>query len=1008
MREILLTMRISFIYPIYLWLLLLLPLTAALAFWAQGVSFRPGAAFGAAYRGLSRQRFWGSLLLRLLLLLLIIAALSGAQLRLRTAGLTTVFILDASDSIPPVQRQSGEEFISQAIQAMPQGDRAAIVLFGKEALVERLASESTLLTRLSSIPVSTGTDIASALQLAQAIFPAEGAKRMVLLSDGQENLGVAVEQADLAAASQIELLYVPLGGVQGDSEVYITRLDAPAEVRQGENYPLTALIYASQAMEAELRIFADGELIHSQALRLQSGENRVQVDVDGSQSPSGFRRFNAQVVPEQDTRLQNNQASAFTVVYGPPSILIVEGNPGEGQNMQTALQAAEMQVQRLSPGQMPTTLSELAAFDAVLLMNVHAASLPDEAMQALPLYVKDLGKGLLMTGGPDSFGAGGYLRSPLEAALPVDMDVRNRDLQANLALVLAVDKSGSMGRCHCDNPDLNQTYTRAEVGQPKVDIAKEAIMRAASALGDQDFLGVVAFDSAARWVLDLAQLVDPLALEEAIGRFTAEGNTNLLAGVDAAYKALQGVDAKRKHIILMTDGWVHQGDLSTLAQKMQAEGITLSVIAAGEGSAEYLKGLSAMGGGRFYPATDILNVPEIFLKETVQSVGEYIIEDPFYPLPAVPSPVLRGLDPESLPALLGYNGATAKNTARLDLLTPRGDPLLATWQFGLGRSAAWTSDLKAQWAQHWLTWDGFPRFAAQLVNWLLPAPRVEGLETQASLQSGELVVNMTAIGKDGLPLNFLNGQVNLVDPALDSHTLPLKQIGPGEYQVRHPVEQPGVYLLRVGVNQGDQSLGQVTRGVVVPYSPEYLTSGADRGLLEDLARRTGGGELLDPLSAFVHNLPAADLAREIWRPLLLLAAILFPLDVAVRRLAISRSDLQKARAWITERLTPQRRRSTTDQPQLLGRLYEARQRARQRPGSEEKSEQSESDRRSAENAASLEMEKGLRKGRKEPVEPEQTAPSTGYAQKEESKPDEQAQQDSLARLREAKKRASKK
>ena len=724
--------------------------------------------------------------------------------------------------------------------------------------------------------------------------------------------------------------------------------------------------------------------------------------------PTGFRRFNAQIIPEQDTRLQNNQASAFTVVYGPPSILIVEGNPGEGQNMQTALEAAEMQVQRLAPGQMPTTLPELAAYDAVLLMNVHAASLPDESMQALPLFVKDLGKGLLMTGGADSFGAGGYLRTPLEEALPVDMDVRNRDLQANLALVLAVDKSGSMGRCHCDNPDLNQTYTRAEVGQPKVDIAKEAIIRAASALGNQDFLGVVAFDSAARWVLDLAQLVDPLALEDAIGRFTADGNTNLLSGVDAAYKALQGVDAKRKHIILMTDGWVHQGDLSTLAQQMQEEGITMSVIAAGSGSAEYLQGLSAMGGGRFYPATDILNVPDIFLKETVQSVGEYIIEDPFYPLPAVPSPVLRGLDPAALPALLGYNGATAKNTARLDLLTPRGDPLLATWQYGLGRSAAWTSDLKAQWAAEWLTWEEFPRFAAQLVTWLLPAPRVEGLETQASLQNGELVVAMTATGKDGLPLNFLEGQVNLIDPELNSLTLPLEQTGPGEYQVRQPVEQPGVYLLRVGVNQGDQSLGQVTRGVVVPYSPEYLTSGADRGLLEELARRTGGGELLEPLSAFVHNLPAADLAREIWRPLLLLAAILFPLDVALRRLSISRSDLEKARIWLKERLAPQARRTTSDQPQLLGRLFAARDRARQRPSTEEGQEPASADRRSSENAAALEMEKGIRETKEAPEKPSSAPPSSGYAQNNATRPAPDEPQDSLARLREAKKRARKK
>jgi hypothetical protein len=217
-----------------------------------------------------------------------------------------------------------------------------------------------------------------------------------------------------------------------------------------------------------------------------------------------------------------------------------------------------------------------------------------------------------------------------------------------------------------------------------------------------------------------------------------------------------------------------------------------------------------------------------------------------------------------------------------------------------------------------------------------------------------------------------------------------------------------VYLLRVGVNQGDQSLGQVTRGVVVPYSPEYLTSGADRGLLEELARRTGGGELLEPLGAFVHNLPSVDLAREIWRPLLLLAALLFPLDVAVRRLAVSQSDLSSARSWIAERFTPSHGRSAqAEQPQLLGRLFEARQRARQRPSGEPEPEQTSSDRRSSASSADLEIEKGIKKATEQPDKKPPASPSSGYTQNEEPTPTEN-QTDSLARLREAKKRARRK
>jgi uncharacterized membrane protein len=589
-----------------------------------------------------------------------------------------------------------------------------------------------------------------------------------------------------------------------------------------------------------------------------------------------------------------------------------------------------MQVTTISPQALPTTLAELAGYDAIVLVDVPLSSLPLSAQENLPVYVRELGMGLLMVGGHDSFGAGGYLRSPIEEILPVDMDVRDKQLQSNLALVLAVDKSGSMGRCHCDDPDLNQSYTRSESGQPKVDIAKEAIMRAAGALSNEDFLGVVAFDSAASWVQPLQQLVNPLDLEAAIGSFQAEGQTNMVAGVEAAYQALQAVEARRKHIILMTDGWVHTGDLTTLASKMGEQGITLSVIAAGNGSALYLESLALVGGGRYYPATDILNVPELFLKETVTSVGEYLVEEPFYPLPAVPGPALRSIDLTAMPPLLGYNGTTAKRTARLDLLTPRGDPLLATWQHGLGRAAAWTSDMKAQWANEWLSWKDFPRFSAQLVNWLLPAPSAEGLEGQVSLEEGQLLISLSAIGNDGLPLDFLKTEATVVDPVLETERLPLEQVGPGRYEVHRPVEQPGVYLVRVGANQDDQSMGQLTLGIVVPYSPEYTSTGVNRSLLAELAHVTGGGELIDPLSAFLHNLPSMEAAREIWQALLLLAALLFPVDVAIRRLRLDRQMLIAARDWLIDHAPGRARISEIPTTPLIQRLQNARERARSR------------------------------------------------------------------------------
>mgnify|MGYP000937135867 FL=1 len=912
-------MTISFIYPWFLLLLLLIPLTVGLAL--------------AGRRGLNPLRFWGGLGLRSLLLLLIVLALAGIQVHLPSNLLTAVFVLDVSDSVSPEEQARAEDWVRAAVEEMPVGDRAAIVLFGEDALVERLASEDRILPDLASVPVTTRTDIASALQLALALFPDEGAGRIVLLSDGRENLDNALRQADLAAMQGIQLQFVPLGQAAEGQEVLLDSLEAPPEMREGQQFDLDISVESSERTGATLRVFADGALIQTQEVQLQPGINRYSIPVRNVEA--GFHRYRVQVVPDGDTYLQNNEASAFTVVYGAPGVLVVEGQDGEAANLVDALEAAEMRVTRIAPAQMPVTLPELARYEAVVLVNVPAPALPGGAMESLPVYVRDLGKGLLMIGGQNTFGAGGYLRSELEKALPVDMDVKSRERSANLALVLTVDKSGSMGRCHCDDPDLFQTYTRQEVGQPKVDIAKEAIMRSASALSVQDYLGVVAFDTASHWALQMGPLVDELTLEGSIGAIVADGSTNMESGVLAAYDALKDIPATRKHIILMTDGWVRTGDLTPLVEQMRDQGITLSVIAAGEGSAEYLEALAEAGGGRFYPATDILHVPDIFLKETVQSVGQYVIEEPLYPLPGMSSPILKGVDEASLPALLGYNGTSAKNTARIDLLTPRGDPLLASWQYGLGRAAVWTSDLKGQWAREWVGWDSFPRFASQLVGWVLPMPQVEGLSAGVALEDDGAVIRLDAEDPAGRPLDRLNVTARLVDPDLQVREIELRQVGAGQYQSLERLPEPGAYLVQINAAEGGDGapLGQVTAGLVVPYSPEYRAQGTNRGLLDALARTAGGGEIADPLRAFVHDLQTVAGAREIWWPLLLAAALLFPLDVAVRRLVITRHDVRRARAWIAERLPGRKGAEGPSGPVVLGDLFRARDRARRRSDS---------------------------------------------------------------------------
>ncbi len=897
-----LPISISFLYPAFLWLLLLTPLFVALGWPAADAP--------------DRRRRWLGLLTRLLILLILVLSLAGTQVERPIDTVTTVFLLDVSDSVGAGQRAEAENFIRQALAQKPARDQAAVILFGGDALVEQLPHPAGTMPALASAPVKTATNIERGLRLALALLPNEGGRRIVLLSDGQETEGDARRLTDLAAARQIEVSLFPLGDpLAGQTELLVEQVSAPGQARQGQTVPVEVVVTASRPAEATLRLLADGALAESRPVRLVQGRNRFSFNLPLEQA--GFRRFRVEIEAAEDGRQQNNWGGAFTTVYGPPRLLlVVEGQAGETTHLAAALEAAGLTVTVMDPAALPESLSALAAYEAIILANLPATALPRSTQEQLVSFVRDLGRGLVMTGGPTSYGAGSYLRTPLEKALPVDMEVRSRSREPNVALVLAVDKSGSMGACHCDNPDLRQTYDRVPSGLPKIDIAKEAVFQATAVLGNLDYLGVVSFDSSAHWEVEPAPWIGSAVLEQSIGGIRAVGQTNIYAGLSAAEEALTPLPARIKHVILLTDGWSHAGAYEDLTTRFAEEGITLSVVAAGNGSADYLADLARRGGGQYYPAATMSEVPQIFLKETIRAVGHYIIEEPFLPVPALTavdgqmaSPILQGLDPADFPALLGYNGTTPKAAARVALLTPRGDPLLATWQYGLGRSVAWTSDLGGRWAQRWLAWEACARFAGQLVNWSLPQPDDEKLDLQISTAGGNRAILTAEVGKNstGSVSQVLARLVGPDGRPLETELVPR---GPNRYQATVSLPAQGIYLAQVTAYAQASSaeaedslpLASRTAGLVAPYSAEYANLEPDLTLLADLAAATGGRTLGDPAQAFAHNLVVGQQTSPLWVPLLLLAVLLFPVDVAIRRLRIGRREWEQARGWVAERV----------------------------------------------------------------------------------------------------------
>ena len=874
-------MGITFDQPL---LLLLLP--AALAF---TLLLHVGAR-----RRLAAGRRRAALIVRGVLLAALVFALAGFQLVLPVDRLATVFVLDLSDSVGESGRDEALGFVRESLLEMPEGDVGGIVAFGKDALVERLPSDLAELDRIASTPLRAATDVGGALRLAAALFPDDAQKRIVLVSDGNDTTGAGQTEASLAAARGIQV-ETHVVGLDDRDEILVERLTTPSTARLGEKIQAVAQVSSTVAQPATVRLFANGALVQTKRVDLKVGSTQVAFD-DVEPSEAGFLTFRAVVEAAQDTFSQNNRADSNTMVKGEPKILLAAGDEAVAAELVGALREQHQTVEVVRPEALPESFIDLATYDSVVLVDVPRNRLTERQMGALQVHVRDLGKGLVMVGGSRSYGAGGYQKTPVEETLPIDMGVRERQKQPDVALVVVIDKSGSMDACHCN------TFGGGGGGPGgvrKVDIGKEAILRAAAAMSDRDEIGVVAFDESAHWVVQTQPLGQIGDLAGDIAGIRPEGQTNIFAGLEQAVASLEGATATRRHIILLTDGWSTAGAGGQILARAKAAGITLSTIGAGGGSNPVLEQLARDGGGRFYNALNPATIPDIFLKETQQVSGQQIVEEKFNPILTSSSPILRGID--ALPQLLGYNGTTAKPAAQTVLVTARDDPLLAQWQYGLGRSVAWTSDSTGRWAKSWIGWQGFSQFFSQLVGWTFPGEETGGIEATFVTQGNETTLRVESVEEDGSPRDFYTTRATVVGPDVKPRDIGLVQVAPGVYEAPIGEVEPGGYLVRVSQSRaGSSALGQ-TVGIVAPSPAEYRLLGTNETLLAALRSGTGGREISLPADVWDHDLETTSRYTELWPLLLILALLLWPLDVALRRVSAGRRELRDARGWVAAR-----------------------------------------------------------------------------------------------------------
>jgi len=856
-----------------------------------------------------------SLVLRLASVALLVLVLASPLVQLRANELAVAVLLDRSDSISPAARAQQEQWLDRALAAKGAQDRLAIVTFAGDATVERPLSSDAQLPRLSvdANLHSSRTDIAAAIRTGLAALPPDAARRLVLLSDGSENLDHAEPAASLAAAAGVPLDAVPLDQSSGP-EVLVQGLDAPAQLREGDRFSVTARIQSTVAQHATVHLLVDDRVAATQATDLDQGVSRFVIPMEPL--PPGHHVLRLQLEADQDTLPQNNTAGAYVVVSGSPRVLIVESAPGEGQFLADALRTAGLQVDLAESHTAPLAPDQLRGYASVVLANVPESDLVPSQLDALKSYVRDYGGGLVVAGGDKAFGPGGYARTPLEDMLPVRMDLRGRSVSASTAMMLVIDTSGSMGE-------------NVGGGTTKMELAKQAAVAAAELLGEYDQIGIIAFEDTPRWVIPLTPATDLGAIESAISVMEPGGGTEIYTAVKTAYDALANVDAKVKHIILLTDGEAPRGPYEQLTQQMRDNHVTLSTIGIGQDAdTALLQELARLGNGRYYDGNDAFDLPRLVVKETQQVQRAAIVEEDFQPIRVNASPALDGIDTSALPPLRGYVATTPKPESSVLLASKQVDPVLTEWQFGLGRVMAWTSDVKNRWSSRMLAWPQFSQFWAQVVKRTIRPPEDPNRQATMTIEGNQAHITLDAqTGVDAAQrryLNFLPTSALVVDPHGADHRITLPQVAPGRYAATMPVEDDGVYTVQVMQTNADSTVASQSSGFVVPYSPEYRAAGVDQHFLEGLAARTGGRLLHDPEEAFDHDLPAVGAPRPLWPYLLVAAALLFVADVGLRRVRLSSAEARVAyrsvrhKLGYRDELPAHVSRPTTPAPGLVG------------------------------------------------------------------------------------------
>ena len=841
---------------------------------------------------------WQQQLLSLALRLGFVTALALALSRVarteRAEHVYTVFLVDVSDSVSPESIADATRSLKTFLAARRKEDRARVITFARRPrLVEmdETATEPPVLARHDADATThfgAGTNLQAALQLAYGLFPPGFLRHAVLFSDGVETDGDVLAEANRAEKLGVKLFTVPYrGAVPG--EVAIQRMRLPDRVKVGEPFEIHADVYASRAGQAKALLY-QGEALNgldgARTLTLVPGVNDVVfksvVRVGGEVT------YRLELEPLGDDKFKENNRVAETIdVPGRPSVLYVEGEPARAAPLASGLDRQGFDVDVRAPSSFPGSLRELERYDFLIVSDVPAEQLSLSSQELIESYLRDLGGGFLFAGGPNGYGPGGWSHTTIERILPVRMDAERRKDMPSVAMSLAIDRSGSM------------------TGLP-MEMAKQAARATVDALSADDLIEVIAFDSTPTRYVKMQPARNRSRIENDIARIQAGGGTEIFPALDAAYQDLSVVQARKKHVILLTDGRASSSGIRDLVQAMAAESITVTTVGLGaEVDDQLLSLIKDFGGGRYHKVPDPGSLPKIFTREAEMIAKSSVTLDYFPMRQVAPADFLRGIDVATAPLLSGYTATKMKPWPAQEILVnaDHDDPLLARSRVGLGYALAWTSDVKARWAGDLARWSGWPQFWGQLVHEHMRQKRRSELPMKTDVFGGTAHAVVDAFDADDRFDNNLESKLTVQGPLPGgaSSTVALRQTAPGRYEASFPLDRYGSFILRAEHRRRTEddravpvavSYGHVSN----PYPPEYASFEPNLAVLARAAETTGGARDPEAKAAFDPAGDSVTFHQDLWPRFVGAAIVLLVLDLLVRRVRLfDRKFLPKTR-----------------------------------------------------------------------------------------------------------------